>query len=407
MNKNQLKIRIILRILIMSMIISIITTLSLVYYQEYRVEHEIKIVKLERDKIEVYEENVYLQDIIKEINGNLIDNPLIVTKKLGEQTIRFSYITNNKIKVPYEVKIEVVDQTPPLITTRTSLKVEIGEKENIASKLFCGDNFDDNPTCIIEGEYDVNTLGKYPVKFIGRDSSNNESIQELTLEVIPKQKTSNQQQEQSVTYFEDIKNKYKNENTQIGIDVSHWQGKINFQKIKDEGVEFAYIRVGRGNGIGKEFIEDTRFQEYIKGFNEVGIPVGVYFFSYANSVSDAKKEAKWVLDKIKDYKIDLEIVFDWENWDYFQEYDLSFHKLTELSNAFRNEVKKHGYEGMLYGSKFYLENVFFKVDYPVWLAHYTEKTTYEGEYVVWQLCEDGKVKGIDDNLVDINIRYKK
>lgn len=407
MDRNKLKVKIILRLLIILVTISIITTLGLVYYKEYRIEHEIKIVKLERDKIEVYEENVYLKDIIKEINGTLTENPLIVTKKIGEQTIKFNYVTNNKIKVPYEVKIEVVDTTPPLITTRTSLKVEIGEKDNIAEKLFCGDNFDDNPTCIIEGEYDVNTLGKYPVKFIGRDSSNNESIQELTLEVIPKQKTSNQQQEQSVTYFEDIKNKYKNENTQIGIDVSHWQGKINFQKIKDEGVEFAYIRVGRGNGIGKEFVEDTRFQEYIKGFNEVGIPVGVYFYSYANSISDAKKEARWVLDKIKDYKVDLEIVFDWEEWAYFQEFDLSFHKITELSNTFRNEVRKKGYEGMLYGSKYYLENVFFKVDYPVWLAHYTEQTTYEGEYVVWQLCDDGKVNGIDENLVDINIRYLK
>ena len=191
----------------------------------------------------------------------------------------------------------------------------------------------------------------------------------------------------------------------VGIDVSKWQGKIDFNKVKESGVEFVYIRVGRGNGIGKEYVLDDRFKEYIKGFNKAKIPVGIYFYSNANSKEDAKKEAKWVLSKIKKYQVDLEIVFDWENWNYFQEYDLSFYSLTEIAKTFIKTVEKEGYQGMLYSSKNYLENIWFPLKSNIWLAHYTKKTDYEGSYKVWQICNDGKVDGINDNLVDIDIRY--
>ena len=104
--------------------------------------------------------------------------------------------------------------------------------------------------------------------------------------------------------------------------------------------------------------------------------------------------------------MDLEIVFDWENWDYFQEYDLSFFSLTETAKAFINTVEKAGYKGMLYSSKYYLDNIWLPLKSNIWLAHYTNQTNYEGQYQVWQICDDGKVDGIADNLVDINIMYK-
>ena len=61
---------------------------------------------------------------------------------------------------------------------------------------------------------------------------------------------------------------------------------------------------------------------------------------------------------------------------------------------------------MLYSSKYYLENIWYKTNYKVWLAHYTESTNYQGEYYIWQLCSNGKVNGINDNLVDLNVMYK-
>ena len=165
------------------------------------------------------------------------------------------------------------------------------------------------------------------------------------------------------------------------------------------------IRVGSEDKDGNLFV-DPKFEEYIKGFNEVKIPVGVYYYSYADSVEDAKKEAKFVLKQIKKYDIDLPVVFDWENWSNYREYNLSFHSLTNVAEAFLSTIEKEGYKGMLYSSKYYLENIWFKTDYDVWLAHYTKQTNYEGKYVMWQLCSNGKVDGINDNMVDIDILYK-
>ena len=138
-----------------------------------------------------------------------------------------------------------------------------------------------------------------------------------------------------------------------------------------------------------------------------GIPVGIYFYSHANSRKDAINEAKWIMNKIRNYNVSLEIVFDWENWDSFQEYNLSFYKLTDAANAFVKKVEKNGYKGMVYSSKNYLENIWLKLDSRIWLAHYTNETNYQGKYRVWQICNDGIVDGISDNQVDINIRYKK
>ena len=204
--------------------------------------------------------------------------------------------------------------------------------------------------------------------------------------------------------FSDLVKKYKTDNTKIGIDVSHWQGDIDFEKVKNAGVEFVFIRVGSQRGIDGEYYIDNKFKQNINGFNKVGIPVGIYFYSYANSKLAAKKEAKWVVEQLKPYKIDLPVVFDWESWSFFQEFNKSFYSLTEIANTYLNEVEKVGYKGMLYSSKYYLENVWFKTKYPVWLAHYTEKTNYQGEYSYWQLCSNGRVDGIFGD-VDINVMY--
>lgn len=394
------------------LIIVVFSILGYNFYQKYRIEHAVKIVVLERDELNVYED-VHLKDIIKEINGNLIKNKKIDTSKVGDLEVSFEYITDEKIKVPYTINLKVSDNEKPFISKPSYYTVGVGEmtKEELEIEFFCGDNYDDNPKCTLEGDYDLTIPGNYQVTLKAEDSSNNINSHPFTLRVIERQKSSSKGNGNTGTYnytdYNDIIKKYKIENTKIGIDISHWQGTIDFKKIKENGVEFAYIRVGRGNGIGKEYILDDKFKEYIKGFNKENIPVGVYFYSYANSEEDAIKEAKWVLKQIKNYKVDLEIAFDWENWSDFQEYDLSFYRLSKAADAFIKTVEKAGYKGMNYSSKYYLENIWFKSNSPIWLAHYTEQTNYEGEYKVWQLCNDGKVDGIDDNLVDIDIRYEK
>ena len=380
--------------------------LSFRLYQNYRIANAKIIVNLvDNLEIDVFSE-VKLSDLIKSINGKLVKDYKINTTKIGAKKVNFEFINDEDIKVSYSFDINIVDYEAPLIFSSKSYSITEGYDGNLAEELFCGDKYDDNPTCEIVGEYDVNRPGSYAVMFRGIDSSNNISMNEFNL-IVKKKSNSSSSGGGSLgkgQNFSDLVNKYKNDNTRIGIDVSHWQGNIDFEKVKNAGVEFVFIRVGSQRGIGGEYYVDSKFEQNIKGFQKVGIPVGIYFYSYANSKSTAKREAKWVIEQIKPYKIDLPVVFDWESWSFFQEFEKSFYSLTEIANTYLNEVENSGYKGMLYSSKYYLENVWFKTKYPVWLAHYTEKTNYQGEYSYWQLCSNGRIDGISGN-VDVNVMY--
>ena len=261
----------------------------------------------------------------------------------------------------------------------------------------------------IIGEYDFNTVGSYPLQYKVTDSSGNVESVDFILNV--KAKSSGSSSNVSSINFNDVISAHKNDGTKIGIDVSKWQGNIDFEKLKNSGVEFIIIRVGTGLGFGVESIEDPNFKQNIEGAKKAGIPVGVYYYSYATSVKEAIRQANFVIDLVKDYKLDLPIVFDWESWSYFNSLNLSIHDINEVANAFLSEVEKAGYKGMLYGSKYYLQWI-WDTDYPVWLAHYTNQTDYENEYDIWQLCDTGRVAGIitiydEENSVQIEFYHCK
>ncbi len=393
-------------------LIFIILILGFFLYRHLRVKYAFKEVELYTKGVQVFDD-LKLSDLIKSINGELIDDPKIDTSKIGTQEIEFKYITDSHIKVPYTITIEVIDNIPPIVDYPGVKTVTVGtSKKELAKSLFCGDNYDDTPKCSVTGDYNLNETGEYRVALQGKDSSGNITKHSFTLVVKEKRKsngnnnTSDNFEFTNYTSYSDIYKKHKNKKTEIGIDVSYWDGDIDYKKLKKSKVEFAYIRVGRRDDVEGKFILDEKFERNIKGFNKVGIPVGVYFYSKANSREEAIKEAKWVLKQIKKYNVDLEVVFDWENWNSYQYYNLSFYNLTEVAKAFTDTVSKKGYTGMVYSSKSYLEDVWFPIDSKVWLAHYTDQTNYQGKYKVWQICEDGRVKGIDDSLVDIDIRYK-
>lgn len=399
--KKQLKVILIIIVLI----------LSISLYRHLRVKYAVKEVELYTKGVQVFDD-LKLSDLIKSINGELIDNPKIDTSKIGVQEIEFKYITDKHIKVPYTITIKVIDNVYPIVDYPGVRTVTVGTKKSeFLKSFFCGDNYDDKPKCTVLGDYNLNEVGEYKVALEGEDSSGNATKHPFTLIVKEKRKsttnnTSDKHEFTDYTSYSDVVEKYKNKNNKIGIDVSYWQGNLNFKKLKKSKVEFAYIRVGRRDDIEGEFVLDEKFKRNIEGFNKVGIPVGVYFYSKANSKKEAIKEAKWVLSQIKKYDVDLEIVFDWENWNNYQEYELSFYNLTEVAKAFAETVEKKGYDSMIYSSKSYLEDIWFPFKEKVWLAHYVDETNYQGKYKVWQICEDGKVSGIDDNLVDINIRYE-
>lgn len=396
------------KILIISLIVIAILVLITIIYNYYRVlTAKIIVLTKPNTQVEVYSET-HISDLIISINGKLIDDKLVNTNKVGVHEETFSFINDDKIKVSYTFKVKVVDTTKPIIGVPSSYTVIKGYDKDLSQEFFCGDNYDNEPNCRVEGDYNVNELGSYDITYKATDKSKNEVSQKFTLNVIDRNnKTYNDPNRAIVTTdYNEIVEKYKTKNTKIGIDVSKWQGDINFKKLKESKVEFAMVRVGSEDSEGNFFV-DSKFEQNIKGFNEVKIPVGIYYYSYANSKEKAKKEAKWVIKQIKKYDVDLPVVFDWEDWSSYREYNMSFHTLTEVAEAFLEEIEKAGYKGMLYSSKYYLENIWYPTDYSLWLAHYTDKTNYEGNYYMWQLCSNGKVEGIDNNLVDIDILYKK
>ena len=384
--------------------------------QEIKVEKEQQellkratiIVKL-KDNLNVsFYSDVKVSDFIEEINGRIVDDYKLDTTKLGQRKIKFEYINEENIKIPYAYTINVVDDIPPSIWLGSTYSITTKYDGKLLEDITCADNLDDNPKCEIIGKYNTQEAGEYKLTFKATDSSGNVTAKEFTLKVkepAENSGSSSSTTKKTRTIISDVIKKHKNDNTAIGIDVSSWQGDINFQKVKEAGVEFVFIRVGSTKGINGKYFVDKQFVDNIKGFNEVGIPVGIYFYSYANSKKSAIADARWVIDQLKGYKVDLPIVYDWESWSFYNEFHQSFYSTSMNAKAFLDTVEKAGYDGMLYSSANYLKKVWYDIDYPVWLAHYTTQTNYQGKYTYWQMCSNGKVPGISGN-VDINIYYK-
>mgnify|MGYP004623871555 FL=1 len=370
-------------------------------YNYYKIKNaKINIELIDNLNIE-FNTKVYLSDIIKKVNGTYIDQE-IPTTKLGENTIKFNYINDDKIKVSKDIKYNVIDTIPPFINLPSKYSVIVGSEDNLLKNIMCADNIDDNPSCSIEGEYNLEEVGSYPLTFKAVDKSGNETIKEF--ELIVKEKTK-QIYSNNYTDFKTIYNKYKTDDTKIGLDLSKYQGDVDFKAIKDEGVSFVIIRVGTIDA-KRNYVKDPKFDEYIKGALKEDIDVGIYFYSYAMDEDEAIRDAKWVIKQIKDYNITMPVAFDWEDFSDYNSYKLSFYKLNKIANAYLNELKSANYTPILYGSKFYLENVWMNEEFDTWLAHYTDETNYTKDYIMWQLCDNGKINGIK-NYVDIDIYYEK
>lgn len=392
-------------IIIICFLVIVISIGSYFLINYLRVKNAVIKVTLKEDLETEFLSDVKVTDFISDINGTIVDDYVIDTSKVGLKQVEFEYINEDNIKVKYVYEINIVDNVAPLIWLNNSYTVNVGSDISLTDKILCGDNYDNDPVCEVIGEYDMNEAGTYPLVFKATDNSGNVTEKEFNL-IVREPKTSGTSSGgvSTKTLFSEVVDAHKNENTQIGIDISKWQGDVDFNALKEAGVEFVIIRVGTSSGINGENLVDSKFEQNINGANKAGIPVGVYFYSYANSEDRAISDALWVLEQIKDYKVDLPIAFDWENWSFYNEFNLSFFGLSNMADSFVKTVRDAGYEGMLYSSKNYLEDIWFKGDYPVWLAHYTTKTNYEGDYEFWQLCNNGRVAGINGD-VDINIRY--
>lgn len=345
-----------------------------------------------------------VSDYIENIDGEIIDDYTINSTNLGTQKVEFSFVTKEGYIVDSSYDVNIVDTVAPLAFVNNTYYIKKNSTKKFSPKVFCGDNYDDNPNCYFEGEYDLSKNGTYPLIFKAIDNSGNVYSKKVNLVVYTPSgsNSTSSSSKKTKTSFADVVKKYKNDNTKIGIDISTWQGIVDFNKLKEAGVEFVFIRVGWG--YQGEYKLDKQFERNISEANRVGIPAGIYFYSYASTPEESINDALWVVEQLKGYKVDLPIAYDWEDWDAFNDYNVSFYGLTHTAEVFLDTVGMFGYDGLLYSSKTYLEKIWLDIDYEIWLAHYTSKTNYKGEYRFWQLCNNGRVDGINGD-VDIDIMY--
>jgi len=209
--------------------------------------------------------------------------------------------------------------------------------------------------------------------------------------------------------FDAFKARYKADNTRFGIDVSQWQGNIDFKAVKNAGCTFAFIRVGTKFS---DFTLDPYFKQNLEGALAAGLDVGVYLYTTDLTEASARESAKWVAAQLGGKKLTLPVAFDWEELDGFQNYGASINDVNRAYIAFKNELAQSGYSSMLYSTEpilnsLWLESV--KSTSPVWLAQYTDKPTYNGDFGIWQVCF-GRIAGIsantDFNVLYTNKRYK-
>ena len=195
-----------------------------------------------------------------------------------------------------------------------------------------------------------------------------------------------------------------------GIDISHYQGKIDWKKVAADGIDFAFIRVGfRGSSEGK-LVEDEYFIDNIEGALENHIEVGVYFYTQAVTTEEAKEEAQFLLDLLEPYDITYPVVLDLEEVNgKSRTDDMTQEDFTDAAIEFLDTVEKAGYRPMIYGN---LKTFFIMLDmsriekYDKWFAYYQTPVYFPYEFTIWQYSSTGKVDGIKGD-VDLNVSMKE
>ncbi len=192
----------------------------------------------------------------------------------------------------------------------------------------------------------------------------------------------------------------------VGIDVSAYQGIIDWGRVADSGVEFVIIRAGyRGSSRGLLY-EDETFQDNLKEAKKLGLKVGAYFFSQARNTAEAIEEGKFICELLDGEELDLPVFYDWEPVEGSDRFpDLSEVPMTECAVAFCETVRAEGYEAGVYFNQslgyYYLDMTKLQ-DYTLWLAEYNEIPTFDYHFHLVQYSDDGTVDGIE-TPVDLNL----
>ena len=284
---------------------------------------------------------------------------------------------------------------PPVLLSGQTVHVMTGAAFDLNRLIGYGDDYDPHPTLACEGAVDTNTPGSYAVTAVITDFAGNVTRSNITVNVSGDEPGASSRPAETFAQFKET-----HPGSRYGVDISKWQGAVDFGRLKEEGVEFVLMRMGYGD---REM--DAYFEQNLNGTFDAGLEKGVYYYSTATTPEAARTQADWIVGTLNGIKPELPIAFDWESFSHFQDYGISFQELNACYDAFAARLAESGYSCMLYSSLNPLRNgVWYTGGRMIWLAHYTSEpvTSYEGSYVLWQASNTGRIAGIDGD-VDMNV----
>ncbi len=315
--------------------------------------------------------------------------------------------TNTPTPTPVaDVKVE--DMTPPLfLIFNSSIRLNPGSSFNIHNYMGYADDYDRDVDLKVDGKVDTNKEGTYELKITLTDDAGNSSkkTMKVTIATPTPKPTGSTGGKDTREPFADFINTYKNENTSVGIDVSRWQEEIDFNKVKAAGCEFVYMRLG---GYDEwEHYTDRYYVQNMKNAKAAGLKVGIYWHAEESNDEEVRASVKYLMEVLNGIELDFPIAYDWEDYKNFERYGMNLQDLNRCYNVFAEEVRKYGYTPCMYGSKYYLEEIWTGIEpHAVWLANYIkEKPKTDIEFFMWQHSSSGKIDGISGS-VDMDVLYK-
>lgn len=303
-----------------------------------------------------------------------------------------------------------VDRSAPIILISNNAIVPQFTQFDIHKYIGYADDVDRDVTLNVNGEVDTSRLGSYELTFSLTDDAGHVTNSKISVDVVENDLSPSSADDDGGgaatgpgESFSTFMSKYGNENTSLGLDVSRWQGNIDFQKVKDAGCDFVIIRLGGYDD--KSHYTDRCYNTYIRDAKAVGLKVGVYWHAEESTTDEVKNSVNYLLDVLGNETLDFPIAYDWEDFGNFESYGMNLYDINECYNVFYNQLKLNGYDVCLYSSKRFLEGVWTNdVNSKIWLAHYTSATNYSGNYFMWQHASNGRIDGIA-TYVDFNVLY--
>ena len=229
-----------------------------------------------------------------------------------------------------------------------------------------------------------------------------------------------EEKEEAKVQLPDLKaSQYETDEITTGIDVSEFQGNIDWKAVADSGIDFAMIRVGYRGMKNGEIKEDACAKYNLQEASKNGLKIGAYFFSTAVTEEEAKEEAEWTKNLLSGYPVTYPVAYNCEGFQNpsSRQFELSVEERTKLADAFLKSIEEGSYTGMFYAARNELDdNNLWNADdlslnYRIWVAQYSDQTwpektksDYTGDHVMWQYTNQGKMDGIK-GAVDFNVAY--